>query len=194
MLFYQLGNKGNEFIFFYLREDLGMDLGETGWIQGIASGVVTVFGALLGYLSGSLIDRFKPIRVVPLMGFVSSALAVVSFFVITDKTSAVVMASLDGIKTFIIGVALGAVTVQLFPREKIGQFCSAQAFFYQTILMVLTPLAVAPFFDWLQFNRGAYLWAGLFDLLAAIIAVKVYFNWKKKHENDPPEAEGVSAS
>jgi hypothetical protein len=128
------------------------------------------------------------------MCFVSSVLAVVSFFVITDKTSAVVMASLDGIKGFIFGVALGAVTVQLFPREKLGQFCSAQAFFYQTILMVLTPLFIAPFFDWLKFNRGAYLWGGLFDLLAALIAVKVYFNWKKKHENDPPETDAVSAS
>jgi maltose/moltooligosaccharide transporter len=49
MLANQVSNSGNNFIFFYLREDLGMDLGETGWIQGIASGVVTAFGVLLGY-------------------------------------------------------------------------------------------------------------------------------------------------
>jgi hypothetical protein len=194
MLFYQLGNTGNNFIFFYLREDLGMDLGETGWVQGIASSVVTAFGLLLGYSAGSVIDRFKPIRVVPLTLFVSSALALISFFVITDKTSAAVMASFDGIKNFFFGVALGAVTVQLFPREKLGQFCSAQAFFYQTILMIVTPLLVAPFFDWLQFNRGAYLWSALFDLLAALITVKVYFNWKKKHASDLPERDAVSAA
>jgi maltose/moltooligosaccharide transporter len=156
--------------------------------------VVTGFGLLLGYSSGSLIDRFKPIRVVPLTMFVSSVLAVISFFVITDKTSAAVMASLDGIKNFFFGVALGAVTVQLFPREKLGQFCSAQAFFWQTILMIVTPLLVAPLFDWLQFNRGAYIWSALFDLLAALIAVKIYFNWKKKHESGPPETDVVTTA
>jgi maltose/moltooligosaccharide transporter len=193
-LFYQLGNQGGNFQFFYLREDLGMDLGETGWVQGIASGVVTAFGLLLGYSSGSLIDRFKPIRVVPLTLFVSSTLALVSFFVISEKVSAATMASLSGINNFVFGVALGAVTVQLFPREKLGQFCSAQAFFYQTIIMVLSPLAIAPFFDWLDFNRGGYLWSAFFYLLAGLVTVKVYFNWKKKHENDPPETDSVSAS
>jgi len=44
--FYQLGNTGNNFIFLYRREDLGMDLGETGWIQGVASAAVTAFGLL----------------------------------------------------------------------------------------------------------------------------------------------------
>jgi len=92
------------------------------------------------------------------------------------------MASLVGINSFCFGVALGAVTVQLFPREKLGQFCSAQAFFYQTILMVLSPLVVAPFFDWLKFNRGAYIWSAFFYFVAALITVKVYWNWKRKTE------------
>jgi hypothetical protein len=121
---------------------------------------------------------------VPLAFFVWSLLALVSFFVVTDKVSAAVMASLIGINVFVFGVALGAVTVQLFPREKLGQFCSAQAFFYQTIIMVLSPLLVAPFFDWLQFNRGAYLWSSFFYLLAGIVTVKVYFNWKRKQEDE----------
>ena len=182
MFFYQTGNQGNNFVFFYLREDLGMDLGTTGWIQGIASSVVTGFGVLLGYSTGSLIDRFKPIRVVPITLFVWSVLALVSFFVINDKVSAAVMASLVGINSFCFGVALGAVTVQLFPREKLGQFCSAQAFFHQTLLMVLSPLVVAPFFDWLKFNRGAYIWSAFFYFVAALITVKVYWNWKRKTE------------
>jgi hypothetical protein len=50
--------------------------------------------------------------------------------------------------------------------------------------MVLSPLLVAPFFDWLQFNRGAYLWSAFFYLLAGIVTVKVYFNWKRKQEDE----------
>jgi hypothetical protein len=92
------------------------------------------------------------------------------------------MGSLIGINGFVFGVALGSVTVQLFPREKLGQFCSAQAFFYQTIIMFLSPFLIAPFFDWLKFNRGGYLWSAFFYLLAGLVTVKVYFNWKRKQE------------
>lgn len=90
-----------------------------------------------------------------------------------------IMASLININMFAFGVALGAVTVELFPREKIGQFCSARAFFYQTIIMVLNPLVISPFFDWLKFNRAGYLWSAFCYLLAGLITLKVYHNWKR---------------
>jgi len=109
-------------------------------------------------------------------------LGLIAFFVIHDKNSAAIMACLISVNLFIFGVSLGAVTVELFPREKIGQFCSAQAFFYQTTIMVLNPLVISPFFDWLKFNRAGYLWSATFNLLAGLIAVKVYHNWKRKQE------------
>jgi len=178
----QLGNQGNNFKLFYLRYDLGMDLATTGWINGVGQMATTIFGVLLGYSAGSLIDRVKPIRVIPVTFFIWSLLGVISFFVIEDKISAAIMACLINVNLFIFGVSLGAVTVELFPREKIGQFCSAQAFFHQTAIMVLNPLVISPFFDWLKFNRASYLWSAVFDLLAGLIAVKVYYNWKRKQE------------
>ena len=78
--------------------------------------------------------------------------------------------------------------MELFPREKIGQFCSAQAFFYQTITMVFNPLVTSPFFDWLKYNRAGYLWSAVCYFLAALVTVKVYFNWKHKHESDSAES------
>ena len=172
------------FQLFYLRYDLGMDLTTTGWIDGVGLTTTVVFGLLLGYSTGSLIDRLKPIRVVPVTFFIWALLALISFFVVRDKLSAAFMASLININLFAFGVALGAVTVELFPREKLGQFCSAQAFFYQTIIMVLNPLLISPFFDWLKFNRGGYLWSAFFYLLAGVVTVKVYFNWKRKQEDE----------
>jgi hypothetical protein len=183
-LFFQLGQQGMNFQLFYLRYDLGMDLTTTGWIDGVGLTTTVVFGLLLGYSTGSLIDRLKPIRVVPVTFFIWALLALISFFVVRDKLSAAFMASLININLFAFGVALGAVTVELFPREKLGQFCSAQAFFYQTIIMVLNPLLISPFFDWLKFNRGGYLWSAFFYLLAGIVTVKVYFNWKRKQEDE----------
>jgi hypothetical protein len=182
-LFFQLGNQGNNFQLFYLRYDLGMDLATTGWINGVGLVATTVFGVLLGYSTGSLIDRLKPIRVIPATFFIWALLALISFFIVRDKTTAAIMAALININMFAFGVALGAVTVELFPREKLGQFCSAQAFFYQTIIMVLNPLAISPFFDWLKFNRAGYLWSAFFYLLAGLVTVKVYHNWKGKQES-----------
>ena len=181
-LCFQLGNQGGIIQSFYLRYDLKMDLTTTGWIYGVGLASTTVFGLALGYSTGSLIDRLKPIRVIPVTFFIWALLALISFFVVRDKMSAAIMTSLICINQFAFGVALGAVTVELFPREKIGQFCSAQAFFYQTIIMVLNPLVISPFFDWLKFNRGGYLWSAFFYVLAGLVTVKVYRNWKSKHE------------
>ena len=193
-LLIQLGNQGNNFQFFYLRYDLGMDLTTTGWISGVGLTATTVFGVLLGYSTGSLIDRLKPIRVIPVTLFIWAFLTLLSFFIVRDKTTAAIMASLININMFPFGVALGAVTVELFPREKIGQFCSAQAFFYQTIIMVLNPLVISPFFDWLKFNRGGYLWTAFFYLLSGLVTVKVYHNWKHKQESesDKPSQEPLA--
>jgi Na+/melibiose symporter-like transporter len=192
-LFFQLGQQGMNFQLFYLRYDLGMDLTTTGWIDGVGLTTTVVFGLMLGYSTGSLIDRLKPIRVVPVTFFIWALLALISFFVVRDKLSAAFMASLINVNLFAFGVALGAVTVELFPREKLGQFCSAQAFFYQTIIMVLNPLLISPFFDWLKFNRGGYLWSAFFYLLAGLVTVKVYLNWKRKQESEPPSSSMASA-
>lgn len=180
----QLGNKGNDFQFFYLRYDLGLDLAATGWVAGVGLTVTTVFGVVLGYWAGSMVDRLKSIRVIPVTLFIWSMLCLISYFYIHDKTSASIMAALIQINLFIFSVSLGAVTVELFPREKIGQFCSAQAFFYQTSIMILNPCAISPFFDWLKFNRAGYLWAAFFYCLAGFITVKVYFNWKQKNKEN----------
>ena len=184
-----MGNQGINFQFFYMRYDLGLDLAATGWITGVGLAATTVFGLLLGYSAGSMIDRLKPIRILPVTFFVWAVLSLISFIYVRDKMSAAVMCGLININLFIFSVALGAVTVELFPREKLGQFCSAQAFFYQTIIMILNPCAISPFFDWLKFNRAGYLWSAFFYGLAGVAAIKVYYNWKAKAAADAREDE-----
>lgn len=179
-LFFQLGNLGNGYQFFYMRYELHMDLHDTGWVTGIGLTTTIIFGMLLGYPAGAMIDRLKPIRVLPATLFIWGVLAFVSFFYVQDKISAAVMSSCIQVNSFVFGVAVGAITVELFPREKLGQFCSAQAFFYQTIILVVNPLGIAPFFDWLKFNRAGYIWSGSFYLLSGLIYMKVYFDWKKR--------------
>lgn len=183
-LFFQMANQGGQYQFFYLRYDLGMDLTATGWINGVGSMATTIFGVLLGYSAGSMIDRLKPIRVIPVALLLWALLVLISYFYIHDKLSAAIMTALINVNIFVFSVAVGAVTVELFPREKLGQFCSAQAFFYQTIIMVMNPLVVAPFFDWIKFNRASYLYSAFFYFLSGLVTIKVYYNWKRKQDAD----------
>ena len=75
-------------------------------------------------------------------------------------------------------------TVELFPREKLGQFCSARFLFTALLLSIVNPFIISPLFDWLHFNRAGYLWSAAFNFLAAIVSVKVYHNWKARQTLD----------
>ena len=94
------------------------------------------------------------------------------------------MVCMGNVLNFIYGVAVGAFTVEVFPREKLGQFCSAQAFLYTSTCNLLnTPLAM--FFDHIKNNRIGYLWTTFFWVLSGLAFIKVYFNWKKRHGHVP---------
>ena len=182
-LIYQMGNKANDYVQFYQLNDLNLHLKGVGWAEGMAQTATLIFTLTLGYSAGSLIDRLKPIRLIPIFFFIRTIISLAAFYFVQDKMSAAIFGGMISIIVFLTNVALGAATVQFFPREKIGQFCSAQAFFYQTIGLVVTPLVIAPFFDWIHYNRFAYIWLTVFYFCTGLIYTKVYFNWKKKQED-----------
>lgn len=181
-LMYQSSNAGGGYVTYYFVNDLHMSYNELGWVTGISQGVAFVFGISLGFAVGSMLDRLKPIRVLPALLFIRAIIAAVAFFVVHDKTTAIVFNGINEVVVFCYAVGLGAVTVELFPREKLGQFCSAQAFFYQTILTFVSPFMIAPFFDWLKCNRAGFMFSAVCLALAGLVAIKVYFNWKQRQE------------
>jgi len=182
--FCQLGNKGNDYQFFYLYNDLHMNLATLGWKDGWSSSYMTGFGLLFGFVVGSLTDRLKPVRLMaPLTGLMA-LINLASFFFIHDKWTCLIQACFMGMTGFALGTAMGAYTIEVFPREKIGQFCSAQAVFYQFGLNFINPF-IGMFFDYVKFNRLGYVWAGTFQMIGAAIYVKIYFNWKHRHGQIP---------
>ena len=192
-LLYQLGNLGNQYQFFYLYQDLKLDMGTIGWSQGSAKLVSTGFGLLLGFVIGSITDRLNPVR---LLSYCYIALAVIqfgSFYFVHDKWTYLYAFCLLNMALFTHGIVIGAFIVEVFPREKLGQFCSAQAVFYQIISSMINPL-IGMLFDHLKNNRLGYLWASFFYLLAAFAYAKVYFNWKKTPRQTPLPQSDVSSS
>ncbi|MEI8197502.1 MAG: hypothetical protein WCI73_16525, partial [Phycisphaerae bacterium] len=164
---------------------LGMSFQEKGrWVDTPSRFIGLGFGIFLGYTIGSLVDRLKPLRVMPFLFFARALVLTVGFFVVKDKISAMVISSLEGVVLFCMGISIGALTVEIFPMAKLGQFCSAQAFFYQTIILFLS-IPIGKFFDWIKFNRFGYIWGATFSTLAGFVAIKVYYNWKHLHQDDP---------
>lgn len=169
------------YIGFYLRYNLGLDY-EAMSKMNAWPGLIPV---LLGYFFGSIADRLHPLRV-----FIPTYLAlgfiyVGAFFFVHDKWSYLIWSCLITIGQFANGITYGALLPQIFPREKFGQFCSANAACSMTVNLLLS-VPLAQIFDYLHSNyRYAYL-IGAFSMFGAgLVFIKVYRNFEARHEKAP---------
>ena len=176
---------------FYLLYSLalGMNLEMIGKLNGVSgiAGAVTILGA------GWLADRYHPIRIV-IIGIVAQVALVlpVTMIWIFWKPAPEVVFHLS----MVIAVVLGAPTVamvgmldppmlmRVFPRERYGQFCSANAM-WRSIATIITGFLAGLFFDLLAARVGkdqAYcylpVWALIFMLGALYFMLKLYASWK----------------
>ncbi|HSI09410.1 MAG TPA: MFS transporter [Rariglobus sp.] len=170
---YQCGNISNLYRVFHWRETLGLNLDTIGKMQAWPA----VSLVLLGYPLGALIDRLNPIRVLVPSLVLWGGCNVLSFFALRGAASLLVCMGLITLSSFIFTICINVLTVEVFPREKIGQFCSANSICQQFFVLLLTPVA-GMFFDWVKNYTYVYLWSALWQFAAAGIFAKVYFNWK----------------
>ena len=75
------------------------------------------------------------------------------------------------------GLALMKWTVEVYPRDRYGQFGSAGALFSSIGGMVLGPLA-GWFIDWVKIYRYLLIWQSAFSILGVVSALVVYRRWK----------------
>lgn len=205
-LLYQVGNQGGGYQGYYIYYGLKLTWAIQGWVGGWSQAVATVFGLCCGFYLGAVTDRFKPVRLMAPAVALFAATRLIWFFFVHDKTTYLISGCVDGVVMFAMGLPLGALPVQIFPREKMGQFCSAQAVFYQAMMIFVGP-TVAVIFDWgnrhqdqphfflnplllrlfhsVQFNRLGYVWSAFFYFLSALVYIKVYHNWKRRHGHVP---------
>jgi len=176
----QLGNQGGGYQGYYLRYDLNMDLFTLGWIDGWVNTVTTIFGMACGFYIGAVTDRLKPMRLLFPIYLLTALAALGAYFFVHDKWSSLYWSVGRNLILFATGIVIGAFTPEIFPREKLGQFCSAQAVFYQFILAFLNPV-IAMFFQHIHYNRFGFLWSAFFYFLCSLAYLKVYWNWKARH-------------
>ena len=181
---YNINGVSNQVQFAYIHYDLGMDLKTIGQINGWASLITLVLGLALGFFFGSLMDWLKPVRMMAPIYTLWAITKLGGFVFIHGPDSFLAWLAVNNVCGFAVGVVQAAIIIEVFPREKLGQFCSANAL---TILIVTNTATIlcAKFFDYLKNDRAAFLWQATFLLAGALTFLKVHANWKKRRGQVP---------
>lgn len=183
-VFHQLGNTSNMFRLFHWRETLGLDLDTIGKMQAWpALGIV-----LVAYPIGAMLDKLGPMRMMAPSLLLWATINIASYFYLKGAVSLLICFSGITLANFVNGLCSNVLTAEVFPREKLGQFCSANQLVHSSIIFFAAPL-IGLWFDHVKDYTCGYALSAFFQILSAAVFVKVYFNWRQaKHHPPLPHA------
>ncbi|MFA5863930.1 MAG: hypothetical protein WC975_04500 [Phycisphaerae bacterium] len=174
-------------LFFCRNVGLSLEqIGNVGFYTGIVSMILT-------YPAGIVADKYHPLRVLVTMKLV------LLFFIPLNLIFLVVKMSPQTVYNYWLITALASLPasalygasqlpsdMRLFPKERFGQFCSAQAMIRSvgTILGGLMAGGVFDFIKWYYHGsdfayRWVPAWQWIFEFLAFLCLVNVYRGWKR---------------
>ena len=177
---YSLSNAGNQQKTNYVMNQLHLSWDLVGKLNS-APLLIAIF---LGYFVGSITDRFHPVRIFPWLNLAWGLTCLGSYIFIAGAWSYFIWGSLTQVAMFAYGVAYGALLPEIYPREKLGQFCSACVLLQITVGSVLS-IPLGEFWDWLNDDRFAYLWSAIFLFAAMAAWFKVRRNHELRHGHIP---------
>ncbi len=164
---------------------LGLSLDEFGKVKGWTFLVqIPVF-----LIVGQFVDRFHPVRVAILGMFLESVTFLCCYWFTHDANSLLFWLCLNQAAIAVYLGAYMALAPRILPRERYGQFLSANGIFGITSLIIAPPL-VGKLLEVIRDYRYIYLLCGLCTALSMLASWTLYLQWKK-HGGDagytPPE-------
>ncbi len=153
---------------------LGLTLEEFGKIKGWTFIIqIPVF-----FMMGPLIDRFHPIRVSLVGLFLISVSYFSCYWLVQGSTSLLVCWTINqGVLAIHLGAG-AALTPRILPRDRYGQFFSAnQTLGYSS--MILIPPLIGWLLGIVKDYRYLFIFCGVCTSLTFITLVIFYFQWKK---------------
>jgi maltose/moltooligosaccharide transporter len=175
-----IASASNDYQRFYLYYDLHFSYDTIGkW-----SATPQLVSILLGYFFGATADRLHPMRLFAPTFFIWGLICVGSYFFIVDRWSYFFWTTLTQVIIFANGVTYGALLPQIYPREKFGQFCSANQL-CGSLAGALLAAPIGYLFDYLHSYRYSYLFAAFFLFAGSAMFVKVRRNFDKRHGHVP---------
>jgi maltose/moltooligosaccharide transporter len=144
---------------------------------GQARGWFALISVPVFFLVGPLVDRYHPLRI----SMIGMFLCVVTFaglyFFAIDEKSFVFLLILNGVAQAVYKGSYLAVMPRLLPREKYGQFFTAnQIFGFSGV--VLAPVLCGWLISGMRDYRLIFAWCGISTLLAFVMSVSVYRQWR----------------
>ncbi|HRK31733.1 MAG TPA: MFS transporter [Tepidisphaeraceae bacterium] len=127
---------------------------------------------------GPLADRYHPLRAGLVAYFLVLASGIASFFLIKGETSFAIWMTATFTAIAVFQAATGAIMPRLLPRERYGQFNSANSVVWQLGWATAAWLCGA-FLDWSGDMRYLFVWFSAFSLVGFITMVWLYFDWKR---------------
>lgn len=157
----------------FATEDLHITLEQYGNI-GAVTGVLSL---CLLFPVGLLVDKLHPLRMYLFGGVVIVTANIFGFYYAVDYDSFFVV----GILLMIVYITQNASNLPMFaallPREKYGQFCSAQAM-VQSVFLIVANAGGGMFIEAFGY-RYIYVWDFSFTIVATAAMLVVYRKWKR---------------
>ena len=127
---------------------------------------------------GPLVDRFHPLRA----GLVAYVLVLITgatgFFFIKGEMSFTIVVTATFVSIAIYQAATGAIGPRLLPRERYGQFSSANAVVWQ-LGWAVSSWGCGAFLDAMHHNyRWLFVWCTGFSMVGLLLTISVYIHWK----------------
>jgi len=174
-------NLTNAWKIFYFRDSLGLSTEQIGAITGII-GVVSIF---LAYIYGYIIDVVHPVRTMLIATILLIPITFAGAF-ISGFNSYLLVMLVTGLVGQLWDSSSGPMMLNLLPRQRYGQFSSANAIF-RTVVAIFGPLVAGRVFDHLTLRpdgtkifenfRYTFFWQAGFMIPALAVFLFVFFYW-----------------
>lgn len=174
MAFWSMAMTSGTFVTFF-GQQLGLDLSQIGRINAVNLLVLT----LSLYPMGSLVDRFHPVRMHLLSLLIIPGLSLAFFFFAGGYWSFMLLSILMAPAVALMSASVFPLNTAIFPKDRFGQFCSAQALLNAIALMAGSYLS-GRLMDVIGDFRYLYLWMSIFQACSAACMCGAYMLWHRR--------------
>lgn len=159
----------------FFGQQIGLNLTEIGRINAANMLVLT----LALYPMGALVDRLHPVRM-HLLALLILPLFGAGFFIFArGYWSLMLISVLVAPIMALMSASVFPLITAIFPKDRFGQFCSAQALLNAIALMAGSYL-LGRWMDRVGDYRYLYLWMTVFQMLSALCMAGAYFLWRRR--------------
>jgi hypothetical protein len=169
----------NQFVILFGTQTMGFTPGRYGEL--ISNKDLTTIVPFI--VLANVIDRFHPLRtgLVALIFVLIGGVA--SFFFIKGERSFAICITALYTAIAVYQAATGAINARMLPRDRFGQFNSANVIVWQLGWAAMA-IGCGKFLDLVGDNRFLFLWFSGFAAVALVMTVLVYRDWKKMGGDD----------